>query len=164
MKPGDITVLALNRENSRVQRLASEQTLHCKEFSLGVDDLVRQCLRHEPPWPMELEHAIDLTEEAVMPLAAEFSGTAGLIVQALGASLLMNGLQISGISSTVLTLDEVEALFNRLVAVSEGRPVSQESLPTDVRFFAAMLILREFMHHLNFAQVTLEPNGSNIPY
>lgn len=97
-----------------------------------------------------------------MPLAAPLEGTAVLIVQGLGASLLVNTLRIGGIAPAVLTLDEVEALFNRLVAVSQGRPGSQESLPTDVRFLAAMLILREFMHHLNFAQVTLELNGSNI--
>ena len=58
---------------------------------------------------------------------------------------------------TLLAIDEVETLFNRLVAVSEGRPASQEALPTDARFFAAMLILREFMHHLHFARVTLQP-------
>ena len=162
MKPGDMAVLSLNGDHSRVQRLAGEQILLCKALALGVDGLVALSLRHEPPWPIELEHAIDLTEEAVMPLAAPLEGTAVLIVQGLGASLLVNTLRIGGIAPAVLTLDEAEALFNRLVAVSQGRPVSQESLPTDVRFFAVMLILREFMHHLNFAQVTLELNGSNI--
>jgi hypothetical protein len=56
---------------------------------------------------------------------------------------------------TVLTLDEVEGLFNRLVAVSQGRPASQEKLPTDTLFFASLLVLREFMHHLRFAEVNL---------
>lgn len=61
-----------------------------------------------------------------------------------------------------LTMDEVEALFNRLVAVSQGRPVSREKLPTDKHFVAAMLILREFMHHLHFAEVSLPSALHNV--
>jgi exopolyphosphatase/pppGpp-phosphohydrolase len=151
---GVVTVLDIRRDTSLVQRMAGDQMCYCQQFALGADALVRQCLRHEPPLPIELEHAIDLTEEVVMPLAAQFSGSAGLILQGLCAALMINALEGSGISQTVLNLDEVESLFNRLVAVSQGRPVSQETLPTDARFLAVMLILREFMHHLNFSQVT----------
>ncbi|SFC58470.1 hypothetical protein SAMN05216344_12342 [Polaromonas sp. OV174] len=153
----DVTVLEMRGNTSLVQRVAGAQTLLLREFPLGVDSLVRQSFRHELPRPIELEHAIELTEEAVMPLAAQFAGSSGLILQGLGASLIAHSLKTGGIAQTALTLDEVEALFNRLVSVSQGRPASQETLPTDARFFAAMLMLREFMHHLSFAQVTLEP-------
>lgn len=152
----DVIALEMRRDTSFVRRFAGEHTLLCKEFPLGVDALVRQSLRHEPPWPTELEHAIELTEDALMPLAAQFAGRPGLILQGLGASLIANTLEASGLSQTVLALDDVESLFNRLVAVSEGRPTSQERLPTEVRSFASMLILREFMHHLRFAEVTLD--------
>ena len=154
--PDDVTVLEIRGATSLVLRMAGAQALLRREFALGVDALVRQSLRHEPPLPIELEHAIELTEEAVMPLAAQFAGSAGLILQGLGASLIARSLQSGGIAQTALTLDEVESLFNRLVAVSQGLPASQEILPTDARFFAAVLIVREFMHHLNFAQVTLQ--------
>lgn len=154
--PADITVLEIRDDTSLVLRMAGEQALLRREFPLGVDALVRQSLRHEPPLPIELEHAIELTEDAVMPLAAQFAGSAELLLKDLGASLIAHSLQAGGIARTALTLDEVEALFNRLVAVSLGRPASQETLPTDARFFAALLMLREFMHHLNFAQVTLQ--------
>jgi len=160
---GDVIVLEIRRDTSLVQRMAGEQMRLCREFALGVDGLVRQCLSHEPPWPVELEHAIDLTEEAVMPLASQFADAHGLVLQGVGATLIANALQVSGVSQTVLTLDEVEELFNRLVAVSQGRPASQEKLPTDVRFFGAMLILREVMHHLRIAEVALPSNAPNIP-
>jgi hypothetical protein len=159
---GELTVLELGRDTSLVQRMAGQEMRVHKEFALGVDSLARLCLIHEPPWPIELERAIELTEEAVMPLAAQFAGTTGLILQGFGATLIANTLLASGISLPVPTLDEVEDLFNRLVAVSQGRPASQEKLPTDGRFFGAMLILREFMHHLHFAEVTLQPNTPNI--
>jgi exopolyphosphatase/pppGpp-phosphohydrolase len=152
----DFTVLDLRGDISEVLRSAGAQAPLRREFPLGVDSLVRQCLRHEPPLPIELEQAIDVTEEAVMPMAAQFAGNPALILQGLGASLIASRLQASGQAQTVLTLDDVETLFNRLVSVSQGRPASQEALPADARFVAAMLILREFMHHLHFAQVTLQ--------
>jgi hypothetical protein len=161
-RASEITLLELGDDTSLVHLMAGEEMRLCKEFALGVDGLMRLCLIHEPPWPIELERAIELTEEAVMPLASQFADTAGLILQGLGASLIASTLQTSDISQTVLTLDEVEDLFNRLVAVSQGRPASQEKLPTNARFFGALLILREFMHHLHFAEVTLQLNTQNI--
>jgi hypothetical protein len=152
----EVIVLDLRADTSVVLRMSGAKALLRTEFALGVDALVRQSLRHEPPRPIELEHAIELTEEAVMPLAAQFAGSARLMLQGLGASLIARSLETGGVAQTALTLDEVESLFNRLVAVSLGRPASQETLPTDARFFAAMLMLREFMHHLHFTQVTLQ--------
>jgi hypothetical protein len=155
----DVIVLEIGQETSLVQRMANEHMLFCNELAWGMDGLVRQCINHEPAWPIELEHAIDLTEEAVMPLAPKFADAHELVLQGPGGSLIATTLQACGISQPVLTLDEVEALFNRLVAVSQGRPANQETLPTNVRFVGALLILREFMHHLRIAVVTLPIQG-----
>lgn len=151
----DLTVLELRGDGSTMRRIAGDATQARVDFPLGLDLLVRQCFRHEPPLPLELEHAIDLTEEAVMPLASRFSGPLGLILQGEGALRIANALEVSGIAQTVLSLDEVESLFNRLVAVSQGRPATQETLPTDAGMFACLLILRELMHHLHFSSVAL---------
>ncbi|MEY4099879.1 MAG: hypothetical protein RL300_1050 [Pseudomonadota bacterium] len=158
----DFTALELGLNTSAVQRMADAQTLLCREFPLSVDALVQQSLRHEPPRPIELEHAIELTEEVVMQLAGQFAGGTGLRLQGPGADLIASTLAASGIGQPRLTLDEVETLFNRLVAVSQGRPASQDKLATDARFVAAMLILREFMHHMHFAEVTLPSTVHNI--
>ncbi len=56
-----------------------------------------------------------------------------------------------------LTRDLVEQAFNRLAAIVQGRPVSQDSIPTTAEFSATLLILREFMHHLNFASIDVRP-------
>lgn len=132
--------------------LCRDDTGQQHAFALGLDRLVQQCLRHTPPRPVELEHAIEVTEDGVMPLAPQFGGTAQLLLQGEGAALLRAALPGAG----VLTLDAVEALFNRLVMVSEGRPAVEETLPTDARFYAALLVLREALHHLRFAQVRLQ--------
>jgi len=158
----EVIVLEMGSETSLVQRMTGEHMRCSHAFALGVDGLARQCLQHEPVWPIELEHAIDLTEEVVMPLAPQFANTHGLVLQGMGATLIATTLRACGISQSVLTLDEVEALFNRLVAVSQGRPASQEKLPTDVRFVGAILMLREVMHHLGMAVVTLPTNTRDI--
>ena len=130
-----------------------------RKLLLGVDAVVRACFRHAPPSPLELEHAIELTEEVVMPLANQFGGTMNLVLQGRGAQLIAQGLATGLTVQTALTLDAVEALFNRLVAVSEGRPSTQEVLPSDAHFFAAMLVLREVMHHLRFSSVKLQASA-----
>lgn len=154
-----VTELEMLGETSRVRQRFGSRTLLSREFPLAVDSLVRYSLRHEPPQPIEIEHAIELAEGAVMPLANHFADGTGLLLQGSGRLLIARNLNAGGMAQTLLTLDEVETLFNRLVSVSEGRPTSQEALPTDARFLAAMLILREFMHHLHFPRVTLQLSG-----
>jgi exopolyphosphatase/pppGpp-phosphohydrolase len=149
------TVLKLGGTTSVVQS-GEESTPAAKEFKLGVESLAQQCLLHQPPLPIELEHAIELTEDVVMPLAPQFATSSFLVLQGMGAEVIAKAIQASGLVQTALTLDQVESLFNRLVAVNEGRPPSQEPLPTDKRLFASVLILWEFMHHLRFTQVTLQ--------
>lgn len=149
------TVLELGG-NTSVVRSGAGATPAAKEFTLGVASLVQQCLRHQPPLPIELERAIEPTEDVVMPLASQFATSPLLMLQGMGAQVIATAIEASGRVPTTLTLDRVESLLNRLVAVNEGRPASQESLPTDQRLFASLLILREFMHHLRFTQVTLQ--------
>jgi hypothetical protein len=54
-----------------------------------------------------------------------------------------------------LALDEVEHMFQKLAAVSEGRPVASGGVPSGAAFAATLLILREFMHHLGFEAITI---------
>lgn len=53
-------------------------------------------------------------------------------------------------------LEEVEDLFNRIAMVSQGRPMGHDALPTAPEFYAAMVILRECLHHLRFGGVVLQ--------
>lgn len=152
-----ITVLYLSSQTSQVLRREGAQIPKKVEFALGVDVLAAKSFRYAPPRPIEIEHAIELTEEVVMPLAKQFAGGGHLQLQGLGAVLIASCLSaVDASEQLLLNMDEVEAIFNRLVLVSEGRPSTQETLPTDVRFFASMLILREFMHHLRFNQVAIQ--------
>jgi len=101
---------------------------------------------------------IEISEEVVIAATAahaapQWSDGATLLLTGLGATLLKQGLHAADSATQTLSTDAVESLFNRLVSLSEGRPVSQDALPSDVRFCAALLLLRECMHHLHFHQV-----------
>lgn len=40
-----------------------------------------------------------------------------------------------------------------------GPPAGMAGIPTDAGFAATLLILREFMHHLDFTSITIEREG-----
>lgn len=147
----EVTFLHLADDHAVVSRGAGPAVTLSQ---LGLARMERACLRHQPPLALELEQAIELTEEWVMPLAARFSGPHTLVLQGTAATLLEAQLA-SGPQGQ--PLEAVEALFNRMAALSQGRPASQDPLPAEPRWCAALLVLREFMHHLHFAHVLLQP-------
>lgn len=74
------TVLDLGGNSSIVQ--SGNGTLPAaKDFKLGVVSLAQQCFLHQPPLPIELEHAIELTEDVVMPLASQFAASLLICIQ-----------------------------------------------------------------------------------
>ena len=153
-----VYTLEMGSETSQLVFRRGDQTLWRKQYPLGIDTLVRQCLPHALPRPIELEHAIEISEEVVIAATAahaapQWSDGATLLLTGLGATLLNQGLHAVGCATQTMSTDAVESLFNRLVSLSEGRPASQDALPSDVRFCAALLLLRECMHHLHFQQV-----------
>jgi exopolyphosphatase/pppGpp-phosphohydrolase len=122
---------------------------------LGTTSLARQWMRHTPPTPLDIEHAIEQTEDVVMPLAKKLPRTDQLQLSGTGAALILQGVDAAPNAALRWSLDEVEDLFNRLAMVSQGRPSGQEALPTAPEFYAAMVIVRECLHHLRFTGVVI---------
>jgi hypothetical protein len=55
----------------------------------------------------------------------------------------------------LFSIDAVERQFDLLTALTQGRPATSAGIPTDIGFAATLLILREFMHHLQFSAITI---------
>lgn len=129
------------------------------EVQIGIETLVQQVFKHTPPHPIELEHAIELVEEAIMQVQAQVPRR--LAVYSQSAQVLVpwagNLTQPAAGKAQTLGLQMVEVLFNRLASVSQGRPAVQEKLPNDRQFAAHLLIWRELMHHLQIDAVTVLP-------
>nr|WP_315493957.1 hypothetical protein [uncultured Rhodoferax sp.] len=150
------TTLQLGAETSTVLCTDEDRVVLQKELPLGTASLARQWMRHTPPTPLDIEHAIEQTEDVVMPLAAKLLRTEQLQLRGSGAALILQGVSAAPDATLRWSLAEVEDLFNRIAMVSQGRPSGQEALPTAPEFYAALVIVRECLHHLRFGGVVVE--------
>ena len=119
----------------------------------GTQALGRGPFRHDPPSPLEIEHAIEQVEEAVMPLLRQLPRDTPWETRDAATRQLRR--LVHGGGEGRLSIDDVERVFNQLAAVSQGRPVASSGLPPQAAFTAHVLILREAMHHLGFASLTV---------
>ena len=156
--PTALTVLHIGAEQTMVLCSHGHQAATPLRLPLGAQTTAQTYFQHTPPTPLELEHAIAAVEDALMrihPLVNRHSrlvtsnAVIGDIARLAGATVLPN-------QSVHLTLDGMEQVFQRLSARSLGRHISQDVLPEGAGFAATLLILREFMHHMNFDAITVQ--------
>lgn len=124
--------------------------------------LTLSALLHDPPSPGELERAIDLVEDALTASRLVNAGHGALVT----ADALLRRLPGLDTVGGTLMRDDVEMLFQLLASRALGTPVSSARIPEGREMAAALLILRECMHHLGFERVssvdagtTARPNG-----
>jgi exopolyphosphatase/pppGpp-phosphohydrolase len=122
-------------------------------LGVGPRGLAEDVLRHEPPTPAELERAIDLVEDA-LTVSRLAHADRGALAIADTDLLSLPGLAAQGAS---LTRDDVEALFQQLAARAVCPAAATSGLPHGRDVAAALLILRECMHHLGFDRVIAPP-------
>ena len=125
------------------------------QLPLGAERTAREFFRHAPPAPLELEHAIEAVEDAVMPVRSQLPAQARLVSRDPALWVLARHAGVADKSPAWLGLDAVEQLFNRLADRSAGRPATQDTLPVDGASAARLLILREALHHWGRDGITL---------
>lgn len=112
-------------------------------------ETVASHFRHAPPTGAEIEAAIDVIEDALMATGLG-QARRGSLTSTSAELRSLPGLENAG---TGLSLDEVESLFQRLAAAASGPRSVLGPLPADREAAAALLILRETMHHLDFDHI-----------
>jgi hypothetical protein len=117
-------------------------------LGLGWRTLAREYLKHDPPSPLELENAIAAIEDGIAAarIAVPGESSAGSADPCLREIAAVAGLPAEG--PAALSRDAVEQVFQRLASRMPG-------LPAGPRFAATLLILREVMHHLEIASLSL---------
>lgn len=186
---GPVTVLHLGAERTWIAAgTDARQPALVLMLALGHDRTARDFFRSAVPTPLELETAIASVEDEVhaahrlmksvqgdgRQLAARPGGSAeepaGEPVRdadapAWSADAGLHALAtLAGIAPgpvRQLPLDAMERLFNRLASVAQGRPAAHEGLPENGAFAARLLVLRELMHHMPFASITLVDGASH---
>ena len=131
-------------------------------LAIGSQKTARDYFKHAPPSPLEVENAIAVVEDEVTRAKAMIPPGSGLFTADAGARAIAIHSGVVDAASMRLSIDALERTFDRFAAVSLGRPAAHEGLAENAEFAATLLILREFMHHLQFAQITISqrtPNG-----
>ena len=150
---GCVVVLHIGAEQSGIAVGSGPDADLVKLLPLGSERTAREHFKTTPPTPLAMEYAIQVVEDVVMPLRLKIPREALLFST---DAALCQIARLAGAEQTEpmrLTLDTMERLFNRLSAVVEGSPSVHQGLPQSNSFAATLLIVREFMHHLQFAQI-----------
>jgi exopolyphosphatase/pppGpp-phosphohydrolase len=150
-----IVVLHIGSQQSGVAIGLGPVPEQVKLLPLGTERTARAHFHTTPPTPLAMENAIQWVEDVVMPLHTLVPQGAQLFSS--DAAVQEIALQ-SGVAPDIhqtLSLDAMERTFNRLTAMAEGSPAAHQGLPASNSFAAALLILREFMHHLQFAHIVV---------
>ena len=144
----DTILLSLGETRSRVQISGADGVSQTFSLALGLDALTPGPFRRDPPTPLELEQAIMVVEDVLMPLADRIPPHPVLHLQSPEPLTEVLG-------NRVQSRENIERLFGQLAAMVEGDPLASAQLPRERRVAAALLILREWMHHLDAGSVVL---------
>lgn len=120
-----------------------------QRLDLGTARIVRDCFRHDPPTAPEIEQAIDTVEEQLMRLGPQRD--AGSPLYSRSAALQ----PWAALAGPTLAVDTVEQWFGRQALAAQGRPSALDGLPAGREAAAALLLLREFLHHRGHAAITV---------
>lgn len=140
----DVTV---HRENDDVVHLSL--TLGSQLISLGY-------FRHTPPTPNEMENAIMAIEDEIMRVRHDIPANSKLTSTDNDIRTIARLAGAAENEDILLSVEAVEHTFDRLALVINGRPASFEGIPDGNDFAATLLILREFMHHLQLGEIVVK--------
>ncbi len=149
-----ILTLRLGAEEIQlVQPAGTPQGDPAQHIAPGIDALIREHLTRPGSMAFKIEVAIAAIEDELAKVPATVHGSA--ITS--GDPLVRDIARVAGIETAAadLSREAVEQVFQRLSAVALGRPAASEGLPDDLRFTASVVLLREFMHHLDIRSITL---------
>ena len=154
-----ITLLHIGNEQTAVAIGTGSDPDAILALAIGSNRTAADFFKHAPPMPSELENAIMVVEDEVTRLRSITATASTLFTSDLAIREIALVAGVSGSPELILTLDAVELTFDKLATLRFGRPASSAGIPANAAFAATLLILREFMHHLQFASIVLRPDS-----
>ena len=153
---GTCTTLHIGSDVTRVTRTGNGQPDETLVLRIGSVTTARDFFKHVPPTPLELENAIMAVEDEVIRAGKWLAQDSTLCTSDVGIREMAQLAGVAGSARMVWPVDAVEQQFDLLAAWVQGRPASSAGIPLEPDFASRLLILREFMHHLQFASITVK--------
>ena len=150
------TTLHIGVDQTRVTRTVRGQPDDTLVLPMGSGKVAADFFKHTPPMSLEMEKAIMAVEDEVIRAGKWLGQGAAVWTCDLGIREIA---QLAGVADGArmgLSVDAVERQFDLLAAWVQGRPGSSAGIPLESVYAARLLILREFMQHLQFALITIE--------
>lgn len=150
-----ITMLYIGSESTVVTTNTADMTLAEHHLTVGANNVALRYFKHTPPTADEMEIAIMVVEDEVIRISPAVNKASQLVTTDSHINTIARLAGLPEQAKITFSLESVEHMFDRLAAVILGRPAASEGIPTDNEFAARLLILREFMHHLQFSSITV---------
>lgn len=122
---------------------------------IGSKKTATDFFKQELPTPIEMENAIMAVEDEVIRARMLVVQDSTLNTSDATIREIAQLADVPDNARMVLSVEAVERLFDLLAALVLGRPASRAGIPLDSGFAATLLILREFMHHLQFTSIII---------
>lgn len=146
-----ITVLQIAHQQVDVICQAQHQSL-----AMGIDHLVDRYFHLGNVTPLAIENAIVAIEDQIMTIPYKLLSGSSLVTFDEAIKIIAKLAGITESDEMILDIDSLEWCFNRFADVISGYPATLEGLPTDPEFAVTLLVLREWMHHLQFSSITIK--------
>jgi hypothetical protein len=124
-------------------------------LEIGSRRVAREHFRHLSPTEGELEHAIATIEDEVARVGPMLRNRSMLFTTDEVFRQIATTAGVPAGASMILRLELVEQTFGRFVSEALGQSPRSNGLRLDRETAATLLILREFMHHLQFGSVNV---------
>jgi exopolyphosphatase/pppGpp-phosphohydrolase len=151
-----ITVIHIGAAQTAVASGAGTEPATIMMLAIGSQKTSSEYFKHNPPTAGELENAIMVVEDEVTRARTMTACDSTLFT--FDAAILEVALN-SGVSNSlnlIVTRDAIERTFDRFAQVTLGSSASHQGIPASTAFAATLLILREFMHHLQFSSINVK--------
>ena len=135
-------------------------------MDVGIDLIATRTFKQQMPTEAQLEHGIMLVEDAAMPMARLIPPSNVFVTrdpyllevgqQALGVRDVATAWKASG-RLPMLSREAVEGQFDMLARQAAHPHLPLGDLPQSPRWAAALLFLREILHHWQLGAVRLLP-------
>jgi exopolyphosphatase/pppGpp-phosphohydrolase len=150
-----ITVLHIGEDQTAIAFGTDAEPEDVLVLSIGSNRTAVDFFKHTPPTPGEMETAIMVVEDEVTRAGKLLTGHPTLFTKDVSIRELALIAGVSDQPEMILSLEAVEQTFDLLASLVMGRPASSAGIPTNPTFAATLLILREFMHHLQFESICI---------